>query len=427
MADNTTLNTMSGGDVIATDDVTTLNGSASSGVKVQRVKVMYGDENSATDASATNPLPVNSAGVSTSGNITAVNASPSSGAGTANSSVALTLNGATGVAFDVRGTFTATLSFQGTIDGTNWFTLTAVAAGGGQNSAATTSATSAGVWTAPCGGFVQARMTATAYTSGTATVTVRATTTSIVHSMPTMASNQSTALAAGSNAIGYAGTQGPIITADVASAALSSTTTTSAFSSVSAAYQVNIPVTAVSGTNPTLDVVVQESDDTGTNWFDVYYFPRITATGMYRSPMMLFTGNRVRYVQTIGGTASPSFTRAINRLQGSLAAPLVRGLIDRSIAPNTLNSASSAITTDGCTTYTLTVVSGSGATVSPIYGIQISDDSSSWADTGVSLTVAASVTVTTSISGIVGRFARIYIKSAGTGATQTYAALRAVG
>lgn len=55
MADNSAQN---GTDTIATDEVTTLNGGASSGVKVQRVKVMYGDDGTATDASLTNPLPI---------------------------------------------------------------------------------------------------------------------------------------------------------------------------------------------------------------------------------------------------------------------------------------------------------------------------------------------------------------------------------
>jgi hypothetical protein len=49
MADNTTLNTGTGGDVIATDDI--------GGVKHQRVKVEYGGDGSATDVSTTNPLP----------------------------------------------------------------------------------------------------------------------------------------------------------------------------------------------------------------------------------------------------------------------------------------------------------------------------------------------------------------------------------
>lgn len=58
MADNTS---QAGTDTIATDDVTTLNGAASSGVKVQRVKVAFGDDGTARDASSTYPLPVTEA------------------------------------------------------------------------------------------------------------------------------------------------------------------------------------------------------------------------------------------------------------------------------------------------------------------------------------------------------------------------------
>ena len=54
MADNTTLNEGSGGDVIATDDI--------NGVKHQRVKIEYGNDGSATDVSDANPLPVDDAG-----------------------------------------------------------------------------------------------------------------------------------------------------------------------------------------------------------------------------------------------------------------------------------------------------------------------------------------------------------------------------
>lgn len=50
MAENTTLNPGTGGDVISTDDI--------AGVKVQRVKVQFGVDGSATDVSASDPLPV---------------------------------------------------------------------------------------------------------------------------------------------------------------------------------------------------------------------------------------------------------------------------------------------------------------------------------------------------------------------------------
>lgn len=50
MADNTTLNAGTGGDVIATDDIT--------GVKHQQVKVEWGVDGTATPVSAANPMPV---------------------------------------------------------------------------------------------------------------------------------------------------------------------------------------------------------------------------------------------------------------------------------------------------------------------------------------------------------------------------------
>lgn len=74
MADNTTLNVGTGGDVIATDDLTTLNGGAVSGFKVQRVKVGFGSDGSLRDVDATNGLPVSivsGAQTSVSGNIAA--------------------------------------------------------------------------------------------------------------------------------------------------------------------------------------------------------------------------------------------------------------------------------------------------------------------------------------------------------------------
>lgn len=58
MADNTTLNAGTGGDIIASDDVTTLNGGASSGVKVQRTKNGFGVDGSYRDVSGAFPLPV---------------------------------------------------------------------------------------------------------------------------------------------------------------------------------------------------------------------------------------------------------------------------------------------------------------------------------------------------------------------------------
>jgi hypothetical protein len=105
--------------------------------------------------------------------------------------------------------------------------------------------------------------------------------------------------------------------ADVASSAITTTATTATITpTYGLSYQVTIPVTAVSGTTPIMSVRIEESNDTGTNWYSVYTFPNITTTGVFVSPKFNAKGNRVRYVQTISGT-TPSFTRSINRMQSN--------------------------------------------------------------------------------------------------------------
>lgn len=59
MADNTTLNTGTGGDLIASDELTTINGAAATaGLKVQRTKVGFGVDGTFTDASESSPMPM---------------------------------------------------------------------------------------------------------------------------------------------------------------------------------------------------------------------------------------------------------------------------------------------------------------------------------------------------------------------------------
>lgn len=62
MSDNTQLNTGSGGDLIATDELTLLNGNAAdAGLKVQRVKIGFGADGSLQDVTPDAPLPVEDA------------------------------------------------------------------------------------------------------------------------------------------------------------------------------------------------------------------------------------------------------------------------------------------------------------------------------------------------------------------------------
>lgn len=126
------------------------------------------------DVGADNPLPViiaanqpavpvNQSGVSASGALTALNAS-----------LPLVLDGASGFAVDLRGTFVGTVTFQATIDGTNWFSIVTLPAASGVNVAAVSTATAPGAWVGPANGFLAVRAILTAYTSGSVTVTLRA-------------------------------------------------------------------------------------------------------------------------------------------------------------------------------------------------------------------------------------------------------------
>jgi len=217
----------------------------------------------------------------------------------------------------------------------------------------------------------------------------------------------------------------PGIINDVASAAITTTTTTAAVvPTFGVSYEVNIPVTAVTGTTPTLDVEIQESDDTGTNWFTIYVFNRITAIGMYRSPKFPLKGNRIRYVQTVGGT-TPSFTRAINRLQSSdsVFSTIVQ-LVNRSIVLTTLNSTTPTLVVQNSNNLFLSINIGT-TTIAPVIQIQGSDDfGTTWYNIGTGLTAVASSTVYTTVSNINTNLARAIVTTAGTATVMGYVLLK---
>lgn len=214
---------------------------------------------------------------------------------------------------------------------------------------------------------------------------------------------------------------------DVASAALTTTTTTATLTpTFGSSYQVIIPVTTVTGSSPTLDIQVQESRDGGTNWIAVYDFPRIVTAGSYTSPLITFTGTSVRYVQTVGGT-TPSFTRAVLRLQSSINSPsIIRQIIDRTISLTTLSSNTpNLIVEQGTRNVQLTVNIGA-ATSAPVLQIMASDDAgSTWYAVGSTLTTIASSTVSLTLTNVTAQMLRATVSTAGTGVTAGYVLLRA--
>ena len=218
----------------------------------------------------------------------------------------------------------------------------------------------------------------------------------------------------------------PGLIPDVTTSSITTTTTSTAVTpTYGCSYGVYVSIPSVSGTSPTLDVVVQESDDSGTNWFDVYHFPRITATGIYYSPKLPMVGNRVRYVQTVGGT-SPLIARNIGRTQFSDGVhPPIRQLIDRStIVLTTLASATPSINTQGCAKAQLVVNIGA-ATTAPILQLQGSDDNgATWYAVGSTLTAVANSTVQLTTYYTNSQLLRAVVTLAGATVTAGYVLIK---
>lgn len=213
---------------------------------------------------------------------------------------------------------------------------------------------------------------------------------------------------------------------DIASAAISTTTTSANLATTNQqTFSVQIAVTVVSGTSPTLDVVIQETID-GTNYYDVYHFERITATGNYWSPPIKVSGIGLRYVRTVGGT-TPSFTMSAVRIHRSAPASMFRRVFDRTIAPNTLNSTTPSVFVEECDMIQLVVSSGAGATVNPVIKCQGSDDNSNWYDLNgmsISATPSSTLSADSGLSEALPKFIRAIVSTAGTGATLNYVSLK---
>lgn len=86
--------------------------------------------------------------------------------------VELSLSGAASCAFQLTGgTFSGTVTFEGTVTGGTWVALRVSPIGG---TAGVTTATAAGIWQASCAGLLKVRARITSYSSGNLLCTIRA-------------------------------------------------------------------------------------------------------------------------------------------------------------------------------------------------------------------------------------------------------------
>jgi hypothetical protein len=212
---------------------------------------------------------------------------------------------------------------------------------------------------------------------------------------------------------------------DIASAAITSTQTSTSISNAGyQSFNMTVFVTAVSGTNPTMDVVFQGSADNGTTWVDIYHMPRITAAGTYYTGPLKTIYSVFRIVRTLGGT-TPSFTNSVTRQVHSVDGPIFYSFFDRAVVPNTLNSTTSSFFVEGSSKFFMAINMGAITTTAPAFQMEGSEDNSSWYAIGTPLTGVANSTVVTTISpGPMSRFIRARVSTAGSGATLGYVNLK---
>lgn len=393
-------------------------------------------------ATAAGGLPVVEVTDSTSGSISVANsnyATPTIITPTTNSAVEIVTSGYNNLVIQVSGSFTATLQIQGTADGTNWITLGTsrlhTYAG-----TSTSSITAAGIYMADVAGLYKARVTSTTTAvTGSASIYLAVTSNTglpaVLGAVATVSSVTSVSLAN----LGLPGLANDVLTT---STLTSNTTTASSVitPSYGCSYEVSIPVTAFSGTGLSLDVIIQESDDTGATtggWFDVYHFERITGVGTYRSPKLPLTGNRIRYVQVVTGTIT-TLTRAINRLQSSDTSTPIRRFFDRSFnSTQSINAVTSAYTTVSSVAYPFTmanpskciqlIVSAGNITgTSPTFKLQGSEDNSNWYDIpGAVVTAVTGSTLQQTVTDIRANFLRTYVQVGGSNASLNYICIKA--
>lgn len=110
-------------------------------------------------------LPV-SLGAQSAVNRAALSSATCPGSGCVN----LSVTGVGGVGVQVTGTFSGTLTFEGSLDGVTYTTLSLTPI---NSTTSVTTATAAGVWSGGVGGLSVVRVRMSSYTSGTATVTIQ--------------------------------------------------------------------------------------------------------------------------------------------------------------------------------------------------------------------------------------------------------------
>jgi hypothetical protein len=222
----------------------------------------------------------------------------------------LALDGKGVATFGVSGGFLGTLQVQLSTDDLNWFSLNinnALYSLTAKTFVTNANINGAGIYQINVGAVKSARLIATAWGTGSAVISARASTASnvvAIEGQPTV--NISNSSIQTNHATGQT-------FLDSNSTIVASQSTVIASQSVGSSRAIEVNVSAISAAT-TYTVEIQEP--LGTGWKTVYKFAPITIAQTLRSAFMPNAVTNWRYVETVTG-ATPSVTRVLSRVQSN--------------------------------------------------------------------------------------------------------------
>jgi hypothetical protein len=218
---------------------------------------------------------------------------------------------------------------------------------------------------------------------------------------------------------------GDMVSVSTVASGNSGATGISVLNSHAQSFQVTNVITTGTGS---IDAVIQESYDAGANWVDIYHLDRVTGAGTVRQqiPSLKVNGDRVRYAWTVTGTLTTA-TMSVTRIPRQVTSGNLRRIYNRTLDPNTLNSSTPALFTEGCE-YTDLIVNMAAGGTAPVIQLQGSEDNTNWYNIGAALTATVGSTTAVSVAdGSLPKFSRATVTTAGAGSTLNYVAIKAKG
>jgi hypothetical protein len=218
---------------------------------------------------------------------------------------------------------------------------------------------------------------------------------------------------------------GDMVSVSTVASGNSGATGISVLNSHAHSFQVTNVITTGTGS---IDAVIQESYDAGSNWVDIFHLDRVTGAGTVRQqiPSLKVNGDRVRYAWTVTGTLTTA-TMSVTRIPRQVTSGNLRRIYNRTLDPTTLGSSTTALFTEGCE-YTDLIVSMAAGGTAPVIQLQGSEDNTNWYNIGTALTATVGATTALSIAdGSVPKFCKATVATAGAGSVLNYVAIKAKG